>query len=94
VTNCGVHAVAHSSDMKGALAGYKMIPIYICAWGPVEYVKGMDEVVRVVGEVNPDVVVVDPIFNIGIGACRSLGRKWVVLIPNTLKEAVGTQQSV
>ncbi|KAK3899392.1 hypothetical protein C8A05DRAFT_36984 [Staphylotrichum tortipilum] len=71
-----VHAVR-----RGLLLLKVMLP-----WSGDEFVRLMKAVVKVVEEVGPDVVAVDPAFAPGLTALRGLGCRFVVLAPNTIKD--------
>ncbi|KAL1879697.1 hypothetical protein VTK73DRAFT_6872 [Phialemonium thermophilum] len=55
-------------------------------WSGPEYVEIFESVVDIIEDVNPDIIAVDPILSQALTACRHLGRKFVVLSPNTIKE--------
>jgi hypothetical protein len=55
-------------------------------WEPEEFGEVCKEIMRVVGQVNPDLTIIDPLFSPGLSVCSRLGIKWIVLAPNTIKD--------
>jgi hypothetical protein len=61
-------------------------------WRAEQFLSVFQNVVRVLDEVDPDIVAVDNFFGPGITACHNLGREWIVLSPNTLLDYVISRQ--
>jgi hypothetical protein len=61
-------------------------------WTGPEFVTIYKETCRIIDEVDPHVIAVDPILSPAITACRHLGLHFVILAPNTIKDfAVAAQ---
>ena len=58
-----------------------------CPWNGEQFVSAYNEVKRVIGEVKPDVLGVDPIFAPAVAASRDSGVKFHLLMPTTMKDA-------
>jgi len=59
--------------------------------GP-EFPETYQEVLRVLDEVDPIVVAIDPMFGPGLDAVRAQGRNHVIIRPNALKENFSATQ--
>lgn len=57
-------------------------------------VQTIKEIEKVIIDVDPDLVVVDSLFAAGRDAADKLGRRWVILSPNTLKDNVIDAQGI
>lgn len=55
-------------------------------WEPSEVVDMYLQVTGIIGEVAPDLTVVDPLHVPALTAAFSLGLRWTVLAPNTIKD--------
>ncbi len=64
------------------------IPGIMQAWRPDEFVGIYRETEAVVKKVEPDLVVVEPIFTPGLTLCHHAGLNWIVFAPNTIKDFV------
>lgn len=67
-------------------------PEAMSPWEPEEFVGLCEEVERIIDEVQPDLVVVEPMFNPGLTICHYRRMKWMVLCPNTIKDLVVPMQ--
>jgi hypothetical protein len=61
-------------------------------WDGPEFVQIYKSFVRVVDEVQPDLIAVDCLFSPGTTACRHLKLNHLILSPNTLKDFATAQQ--
>jgi len=55
-------------------------------WTGQEFVQIFEETLRIVREVRPNVIVIDPILSPAISACIDRGLRFCVLAPNTIKD--------
>lgn len=62
------------------------------SWDGPEYVEVYRSISAVVTEVKPDVVVIDTNLPPALAYCQQEGVNFVILTPNTLKEALGSVQ--
>ncbi len=53
-------------------------------WSGEEYLAIYEEVLKVLEEVDPAVVAIDPMFGPGTDASRANGRREVIISPNSL----------
>jgi hypothetical protein len=61
-------------------------------WNEAEFVRIYQSFVRLVDELQPDIIVVDSLFSPALTACRRLELKHLVLSPNTLKDVATALQ--
>jgi len=79
----------HGLGFQAACRAYRdVLAKMVAPWSGEEYIAVYRECLNVVEKVNPDLVVVDPLFTPGLDAVRSIGERFVVLSPNTFKEHV------
>jgi hypothetical protein len=61
-------------------------------WTGEEFVQIFEETLRIVREVKPNIIAIDPILSPAITACRDSGIRFCVLAPNAIKDfAAGLQ---
>ena len=60
----------------------------LAPWTGEEYMAIIRDCVEILRRVQPALIVVDPLFAQAADACRQLGKKYVILSPNTFKEHV------
>ncbi|OJJ51180.1 hypothetical protein ASPZODRAFT_55950 [Penicilliopsis zonata CBS 506.65] len=79
----------HPPGFYGALEAFrsKFAQIIGCWTGP-EYMQTYESIVAIIKEVQPEILTVDPLFGQAIDACRTLGRVFTVLSPNTFRDHV------
>jgi hypothetical protein len=63
-------------------------------WSGAEYVGIYRSVIRILHDVRPDVVAIDPALGPATTACRHLGDRFLVLAPNTMKDLAVLGQEV
>jgi hypothetical protein len=73
-------------------AGLKIISRVAMPYTGPQLVDNYQEIERIVRAVEPDLSAVDSLYTIGLTVLHSLGTKFVVLTPNTLKEWLLTMQ--
>lgn len=79
----------HGLGFQAACQAYKdVLAKMVAPWSGEEYVAIYAGCVDVIERVGPQLVVVDPLFGPGLDAVRSIGRRFVVLSPNTFREHV------
>jgi hypothetical protein len=61
-------------------------------WSGPEYFNIVEELSRIIQEIDPAVVGLDPLFGPGIDATRLLNRKHAILSPNVLKDTFAPMQ--
>ena len=67
----------------------------LAPWTPPEYMEIYHDILRVIEEVNPGLVVVDSMFRPAHDAVEQLGRKYVIFAPNNIKDfAVSSQPNL
>ncbi|KAH8662478.1 hypothetical protein BX600DRAFT_513309 [Xylariales sp. PMI_506] len=71
------------------------IPATLQPWRPDEFLAIYRESEQVLDQVNPDLIIVEPLFTPGMTLCHHLNANWTVLAPNTIKDfAVPLQPSL
>ncbi len=78
--------------INNAVKSYDCIPKILITWDAPEYIRMYDRIVKIIEQVDPDIIVQDNLNFPGVDACRNLGRNHVILSPNTPKELVGSLQ--
>lgn len=77
----------HRLGFRGAIEAYnKVLPAAFASWNGSEYMIVYSSCVEIIENVNPDILVVDPLFSHGVDACQTLSRKFIILSPNTFKD--------
>ncbi|GAQ06596.1 hypothetical protein ALT_3917 [Aspergillus lentulus] len=77
----------HRVGLRGAMSAYKSVLINALApWNGSEYMAVYFQCFSVLQDIQPVVVVVDPLFAPAIDACLKLKMPYLVLSPNTLKD--------
>lgn len=77
----------HRVGLRGAMNAYKSVLINALApWNGSEYMAVYFQCFSVIQDIQPVVVVVDPLFAPAIDACLKLKLPYLVLSPNTLKD--------
>jgi hypothetical protein len=77
-----LHSFAHPHGMKGALKPRSTLLNYVPAWTGPEYIQGIDNCIKIVEDVNPDVIVIELAFSQAIEACNCLQQEIMTLSPN------------
>ena len=88
----GVSYMAHPPGVKGAVRSYNRLSEVFVAWDGPDYIQGFESCMEVVDSINPDAIVIDPLFRQGIDACRRLGRKYTILTPGSVKDLIAPIQ--
>jgi hypothetical protein len=55
-------------------------------WSGEEFLEIYDSITDILGQVNPHITAIDPLFVPALTVCRHLGVNFLVLAPNTIKE--------
>lgn len=61
-------------------------------WNSAEFVNMYAQNVALIQKITPDLVVVDPVYMIGLTAAQQLKVNWTVLAPNTVKDFAAVHQ--
>lgn len=86
-TNVGL--IHHKPGVTGTVEGFQKVRTVMSSWTYSEYGKAYRSCVDIFNELNPAVVVVDPILHVALNACQSVGScRVVVLWPVPLKDVV------
>ena len=86
------------ADVTGppGLPGFEIFrgnfPHYLMPWDGPEYLSLYNEVVALIEEIDPAVVVADVLFSPGIDAVRALGRREAIISPNGVKDNFADHQ--
>lgn len=78
----------HKPGVKGATQGFAKVGRAMESWRPSEYKQAYDACVDIVNNLQPAMVVVDPILHVGIDACHATKTRFTVLWPVPLKDVV------
>ncbi|CAG8099101.1 unnamed protein product [Penicillium salamii] len=84
--------LAHRPGIAGTLDGCYKINFSVLGWQPEEYLRSYRSCLEILKEVNPAVVVADPLLHLGLDAARILRMRIVILWPVPLKDVVITVQ--
>ena len=83
----------HPPGMAGALFAYdSVLPATFAPWHGTEYMIGYSSTTEIIDEIDPELVIIDPLFSQAVDACNALKQKHMILSPNTLKELVLDKQ--
>ncbi|KAJ5909590.1 hypothetical protein N7504_004233 [Penicillium tannophilum] len=85
-TNVGL--IHHKPGIAGTVDGFQKVRTIMSSWTSSEYGRAYRSCVDILNELNPAVVVVDPILHVGLNACRSVGSRIAILWPVPLKDVV------
>ncbi|KAJ6114545.1 hypothetical protein N7486_000323 [Penicillium sp. IBT 16267x] len=85
-TNVGL--IHHKPGIAGTVDGFHKVRTVMSSWTFSEYGKAYQSCVDILNELNPAVVVVDPILHVGLNACQNVGSRVAVLWPVPLKDVV------
>lgn len=80
----------HKPGILGAVEGFQKVNRALSSWKPSEYSKAYQSCVNILNELQPTVVCVDPILQVGLDACQNVDFRFrmVVLWPVPLKDVV------
>jgi hypothetical protein len=79
--------------VSGALKTYRItLPAMATAWDGPDYMAGYEFCLERIRSINPDNIIIDPLFDQGLQACKTALRNYVVLSPNTFHEILRKQQ--
>ncbi|KAL5003448.1 hypothetical protein BDV10DRAFT_190867 [Aspergillus recurvatus] len=79
---------AHNIGFFGARQAYTTLCEVVVPWTGDEYIAAYHRCIEIIREVQPSIVVIEPLLVQAIDACRTLGRKYAILSPNTAKDHV------
>ncbi|CAI7657110.1 unnamed protein product [Penicillium manginii] len=82
----------HKPGVKGATQGFAKVGRAMESWRPSEYKQAYDACVHILAELQPAMVVVDPILHVGIDACHATKTRFTVLWPVPIKDVVVINQ--
>ena len=85
-------AMTHPPGVAGAVQSYKRVGNLAASWPGEEHLKIYAATAEVIQEVNPALVILDPVFIPGVEACRKLQAKYAMLSPNAMKDLLVQQQ--
>jgi hypothetical protein len=79
--------------IRGALKTYRVtLPSMATAYNEAQYMAGYESCLKILSSVEPDLIVVEPMLDQGLDACKKLSRRYVVLSPNTFQELLRYKQ--
>jgi hypothetical protein len=79
--------------IRGALKTYRVtLPSMATAYNEAQYMAGYESCLKIVSSVESDLIVVEPMLDQGLDACKKLSRRYVVLSPNTFQELLRYKQ--
>ncbi|KFY31374.1 hypothetical protein V494_07963, partial [Pseudogymnoascus sp. VKM F-4513 (FW-928)] len=85
-------AMTHPPGFWGALQSYKRMGIFAASWPGEMHLEIYAAVKGLIRDIEPSLVVLDPVFIPGVEACRDLKAKYVMLSPNAMKDVLAQQQ--
>ena len=79
--------------VRGALKTYRVtLPSMATTYNEAQYMAGYESCLEILRFVEPDLIVVEPMLDQGLDACKTLSRTYVVLSPNTFQELLRYKQ--
>ncbi|CZR69812.1 uncharacterized protein PAC_19712 [Phialocephala subalpina] len=85
-TGFNIEKAIQPSGFRGIAALCNNMQTFLMPWTAPDYLATYKDILRVLGEIDPFIVVVDPMLGPALDAVRTQGRNHVVLSPNTLKD--------
>ncbi|KFY06133.1 hypothetical protein V492_08137, partial [Pseudogymnoascus sp. VKM F-4246] len=85
-------AMTHPPGFLGALQSYKRMGIFAASWPGEMHLEIYAAVKGLIKDIDPSLVVLDPVFIPGVEACRDLVVRHVMLSPNAMKDVLAQQQ--
>lgn len=82
----------HEPGVKGATTGFAKVGRAMENWRPSEYKQAYETCLEILNKLQPAMVVVDPIFHVGIDACHTAKARFTVLWPVPIKDVVVIDQ--
>jgi UDP:flavonoid glycosyltransferase YjiC (YdhE family) len=86
VATDGLQAITKRPGLVNTPDYLRMTMKIVLPWSAPQFLTIFRSLVRIIGEVAPDLVVVDALFGPGLTACDHLGVKHILLSPNTIKD--------
>jgi hypothetical protein len=90
--NLAADQIVHAPGISGAVYSYQRLVETMLHYESSEYVETCRSCCDLLETVNPTLVVVDPVLNQALDACRMLKRDYVILAPSSFKEIAGALQ--
>ncbi|CAG7951090.1 unnamed protein product [Penicillium nalgiovense] len=84
--------ISHLPGLAGTRDACNIFNISVLGWKPDEYIRSYRSCLEILKDVQPVVVVADPLLHLGLDAARSIDTRIVILWPVPLKDVVATVQ--
>jgi hypothetical protein len=82
----------HPPGAKGALDAFATASKLLVPWKDLEYIAFYKSCIDLIRLLEPDLIVMDPLFSPGIDACTAISKEFAVLSPNSFREILaGTE---
>ncbi|KAE9380566.1 glycosyltransferase family 1 protein [Stipitochalara longipes BDJ] len=79
--------------IRGALKTYRItLPAMATAYNEAQYMAGYKSCLDILKVAGADLIVIEPMLDQGLDACKTLSRSYVVLSPNTFQELLRYKQ--
>lgn len=85
-------AVTHPPGVAGAIKSYQSLSAFAAGWTGEQHLKLYAEIASCIRDINPALVVLDPVLIPGVEACRDLKMKHVILSPNGMQSLLASIQ--
>lgn len=85
-------AMTHPPGISGAIQSYNRMAVFAASWPGEMHLQIYAAVKDLIKDINPLLVVLDPVFIPGVEACRDSMVKHVMLSPNAMKDVLSQQQ--
>ncbi|KAK4120291.1 glycosyltransferase family 1 protein [Parathielavia appendiculata] len=82
----GLETISKSPGLASTPEYLKMMMKIVLPWSAPGFITIFRSLVRVIEDITPDFVVVDPLFGPGLTVCDHLGLKHMILSPNAVKD--------
>lgn len=82
----GVAEAIQPPGLKGIAAFTNNMQNFLMPWTAIDYLATYNDILRLLDEIDPVIVVADPLLGPGLDAIRTQNRNHVILSPNTLKD--------
>ncbi|KAL7797380.1 glycosyltransferase family 1 protein [Trichoderma ceciliae] len=88
----GASGIRTPPGLHGLWAFADTLTFFLAAWSKEAHLKTYWRVVNIIEEVDPAIIILDPLFRPGVDAARNLNRKRAYVSPNSLLDNLSSLQ--
>ncbi|KAH0828094.1 hypothetical protein J3R83DRAFT_3753 [Lanmaoa asiatica] len=87
-----INSLGHPHGVSGALKSYSILDSVLFPWSQEEYLPTIESCKEIIATTKPNVVVIDYLFICAQDVCELAGHKFIIMLPNTIKDIALTMQ--